>query len=132
MQYYKLYFVGHTCGHTRSLKSISELTRQELYRLAAEPCPRCLVLRGGVHTGPVSDQARTKGHRRQTITTARRYEEAYQELCRMYLAGRVPVDVFADSLGITPSTTYKGLAKYADITPLRVYNGWVFSAGRAR
>jgi len=41
LQYYKLYFVEHICGHTVPLKSLSSLTRQQIYQREAEPCQRC-------------------------------------------------------------------------------------------
>lgn len=41
LQYHRLYLITHTCGHTVPLKSLSALTRQQIYQRGAEPCQRC-------------------------------------------------------------------------------------------
>ena len=125
LQYYKLYFVEHICGHTVPLKSLSSLTRQQIYQREAEPCQRCQKA-PALGLSP----ARKRKPNAQVHKTARRYEGAYQALCRKFPDGEVPVDAFACHLGIGTSPVYKWFHKSSGLTSLRVANGYVCKGGK--
>ena len=121
LQYHRLYLITHTCGHTAPLKSLSALTRQQIYQREAEPCQRCQKA-PALGLSP----ARKRKPNAQVHKTARRYEGAYRDLSPMYPGGKVPVDAFACILGIGTSPVYKWFQKStADLTSLRVGNGCV-------
>lgn len=129
IQNYKLYLIDHSCGHTEAVRTVEPMSRHEIYQRASEPCRKCQDAQapaGGATTDPPPVQAKVPG--KKSIVNKIRYENTYQELCRMYPGGRVPMDVFADHLGIEPATAYRGVRRYADITTLRTNNRSVFSA----
>lgn len=125
LKYHRLYLITHTCGHTVPLKSLSALTRQQIYQREAEPCQRCQKA-PALGLSP----ARKRKPNAQVHKTARRYEGAYQVLCRKFPDGKVPVDAFACILGIGTRPVYKWFQKSSDLTSLRVANGYVCKGGK--
>ena len=130
LQYYKLYFVEHTCGHTVPLKSLSGLTRQEIYQRAGGLCSRCQRLQQDAdNAAPAADPARVMDSHKKTRAVYKRYETAYRDLCPMYPGGRVPVGALASHLGIGTNSVYKWLRSYASVTDLRAQNGEILRKG---
>ena len=129
LQYHRLYLITHICGHTVPLKSLSALTRQQIYQREAEPCQRCQKA-SALGPSPARKTNALRKPNARVYKTARRYEGAYQALCRKFPDGKVPVDAFACILGIGTSPVYKWFQKTtSDLTSLRVENGCVCKGG---
>ena len=127
---YRLHFITYACGHTRSVITIAPLTRQEIYRRAGGLCSRCQRLQQDAdNAAPASAPVRAEGPRRKTRAVYKRYEGAYQDLYRMYPAGRVPLAAFASHLGIGTNPVYRWFKNYAAVTNLRIVNGKIFRKG---
>jgi len=135
LQSYRLYIIDRACGHTEAYRTPTALTRQQIYQMEAETCSKCQKTQNAAKynaailspTTPALPQKLGK----LTKDACQRYDEAFNALLPQYRTGKVPIEVFADALGVKPRAVYCWLRKYADVTALRAAGGRVFRGGVA-
>lgn len=133
LQSYRLYIIDRACGHTEAYKTPTALTRRQIYQMEAETCSKCQKTQNAAkdNTAILSPATPAQPQERGKLTknACQRYEEAFNALLPQYRAGKVPIEVFADALGVKRRAVYCWLRKYADVTALRIVNGGVFRGG---